>query len=148
MIFGVLIAAGVLAYQSSVLGPGNPSSTNDPRTSLESETSGAPDVIYQVLFSVGDELLGSPTVAGQFGREVRAEIKGVMRVTMFTGERDQTGKYYTSATMQLFQGDAWQPAKEMSMKSDLKFTPSFEHTVEGTAYRFVVMPRLIVPPAQ
>lgn len=148
MTFGVLIAAGVLAYQSSVLGQAEQSNTSDRSTASGPATPGTPDVIYQVFFSAGEELLGSPTVAGQFGREVRVEITNVMRATMFTGERDQDGKFYTSATMQVFRDNAWQPATEMSMKSDLAITPSFEHTVEGTPYRFVVMPRLIVPAAR
>jgi hypothetical protein len=47
----------------------------------------------------------------------------------------------------VFRDYAWQPAKKMSMRSTLAFTPSFEHTVEGTPYRFVIRPRLIVPAA-
>lgn len=147
MIFGVLIAAGALAYQSSVPIQAEPASTRDPGAALEAATSGPPDLVYQVHFSAGDELLASPTVASQFGRWVRVEIPGLMRVSMLTGERDQDGEFYTSATMQVFQDNAWQPAKEMSMRSKLEFTPSFEYSVEGTPYRFVIMPRLIVPAA-
>lgn len=147
MIFGVLIAAGILAVQSSVPGQAEPASTSDRRTASEAAASGRPDVVYQVLFSAGDELLAAPTVASQFGRWVRTEIPGLMRVTMLTGERGQDGKFYTSATMQVFRDSAWQPAEEMSMMSTLTATPSFEHTVEGTPYRFVIMPRLIVPAA-
>lgn len=147
MIFGVLVAASVLAYQSSVPGQAEQFNTSDQRTASESATSGSSDVTYQVLFSAGDELLASPTVVSQFGRWVRVEIPDLMRVTLLTGERDQDGKFYTSATMQVFHDNAWQPAKEMSMKSDLASTPSFEHTVEGTPYRFVILPRLIVPAA-
>ena len=147
MILGALIVAGVLAYQSSVTSQVEQSNATDHRSASVSATSVRPDVIYQVFFSASDELLGSPTVVGQFGREVRVEIPDVMRVTMFTGERDLDGKFYTSAKMQVFRDNAWQPAKEMSMKSSLAITPSFEHTVEGTPYRFVVMPRLIVPAA-
>ncbi len=147
MVFGVLIAAGVIAFQSSVPGQAEHSSMRDPGTAPESATSGPPDVVYQVLFSAGDELLASPTVVSQFGRWVRVEIPGLMRVTMLTGERDPDGKFYTSATMQLFQDNAWQPAKEMSMMSTLTSTSSFEYSVEGTPYRFVIMPRLIVPAA-
>ncbi|MBW8304912.1 MAG: helix-turn-helix transcriptional regulator, partial [Brevundimonas sp.] len=138
MIFGVLIAAGVLAYQTSVPGQAEQSNTRDPSPASEPATSGPPDVVYQVLFSAGDELLAAPTVASQFGRWVRAEIPGLMRVTMLTGERGPDGKFYTSATMQVFRDNAWQPAKEMSMMSTLASTPSFEHSVEGTPDRFVI----------
>ena len=147
MIFGVLIAAGVLAYQSSVPSQPEQSSASHHRTASESVASGPPDVVYQVFFSEGDELMASPTVAGHFGREVRVEIPDLMRVTLSTGERDRDGNFQTSATMQVFRDHAWQTAKEMSMRSTLAFTPSFEHTVEGTPYRFVIMPRLIVPAA-
>ena len=147
MTFGVLIAAGALAMQSTAPGQVEQSSTGDRQTASVSSTSGLPNVAYQVLFSEGDELLAAPTVVGQFGRWVRVEIPDLMRVTMLTGERDQDGRFYTSATMQVFHDDAWQPAKEMSMRSTLAFTPSFEHTVEGSPYRFVIRPRLIVPAA-
>lgn len=54
---------------------------------------------------------------------------------------DQEGRSFTSAKMAIFQDNAWQPPKEMSM------TPSFEYTVPDAPYRFVVMPRKIVPAA-
>lgn len=148
MIFGVLIAAGVLAYQSSVPSQAEQASTRDPGAAPEAATSGPPDVVYQVLFSEDGEILAAPTVAGQFGRWVRVEIPDLMRVTLLTGEREQDGRFYTHATMQLFRYNAWQPPKEMSMKAALEFTPSFEYSVEGTPYRFVITPRLIVPAAE
>jgi len=148
MIFGVLIAAGVLAFQSSVPIQAEQSNTGSLRIASESTPSGPPDLVYQVLFTADDELLASPTVASEFGRWVRVEVPDLMRVTMFTGQRGQDGKFYTAATMQVFRDNAWQPAKELSMRSTLAFTPSFEHSVEGTPYRFVIMPRLIVPAAE
>ncbi|MFW2341661.1 hypothetical protein [Brevundimonas sp.] len=105
------------------------------------------DVTYQVVFQKGDQVLGSPTVSGQFGREVLIEIANTMRVTVVAGEPDEEGQSLASASMAIFEDDAWQPAKVMSMTATLSATPSFEYSVEGTSYRFVVMPRLIVPPA-
>jgi hypothetical protein len=61
---------------------------------------------------------------------------------------DQEGRSFTSAKMAIFQGNAWQPAKEMSMEAYLSMTPSFEYTVPDAPYRFVVMPRRIVPASQ
>lgn len=147
MIFGVLIAAGVLAYQSSVPGQAEQAGTRAPGGAPEAAASGPPDLVYQVHFSAGDDLLAAPTVASQFGRWVQVEIPGLMRVSLLTGERNPDGEFYTSATMQVFQDNAWQPAKEMSMMSRLELTPSFEYSVEGTPYRFVIMPRLIVSAA-
>jgi len=105
------------------------------------------DVTYQVVFQKGDQVLGSPTVSGQFGREVQIEIANAMRVTVVAGEPDEKGQSLTSASMAIFEDNAWQPAKVMSMTATLSATPSFEYSVEGTSYRFVVMPRLIVPAA-
>lgn len=147
MTIGVLIAAGALAYLTSVPGQAETAPAGDLQTAPVAATSGPADVTYQVLFMVDGEILGAPTVAGRFGREVQVDFSDVMRVTLFTGERDQDGKFYTSAVMQVFRDNAWQTVGEVSMRSKLKFTPSFEHSVEGTPYRFVVMPRLIVPAA-
>ncbi len=146
MTLGVLIAAGVLAWQTSVPAQADPSATPDSGAS-EAVAAQSPDVIYQVIFQRGEDRLGSPTVVGQYGREVRVEIPNTMRVTMVTEEPGQDGRSYTTATMSLFQDNGWKFVKEMSMTSLLSSTPSFEHSVEGTSYRFVVMPRLIVPPA-
>jgi DNA-binding CsgD family transcriptional regulator len=147
MIFSVLIAAGVLAYQTSVPGQAEPVGPGDPGTAREAAASGPPDLVYQVRFSAGDDLLAAPTVASQFGRWVQVEIPGLMRVSLLTGERDPDGHVHTSATMQVFQDNAWQPAREMSMLSRLESAPSLEYSVEGTAYRFVILPRLIARPA-
>lgn len=147
MTIGVLIAAGALAYLTSVQGQAEIAPPGDLQTAMVAATSGPADVTYQVFFMVDGEILGAPTVAGQFGREVRVEMPEVMRVTLFTGDRGQDGKFRTSAVMQLFRDNAWQTVREVSMRSKLEFTPSFEYSVEGTPYRFVIMPRLIVPAA-
>lgn len=147
MIVGVLIVAGVLAHQSSVPSQADAVPVSDSRNALLAAEPARSDVIYQVLFKEGDAFLGSPTVLGQFGREVRVEIPNRMRVIMITGQPGLAGKFSTSAKMAIYQDGAWQPEKEMLMKADLSSTPSFEHTVDGTPYRFVIMPRLIVPSA-
>lgn len=147
MTFGVLIAAGMLAWQTSVPAEADPSYRSSSGPLQTSATARFPDITYQVIFLRGEEWLGSPTVLGQFGREVRVEIPNTMRVNMITHAPAQDGRAYTSATMSLFQDDAWKPVKTMSMNAILSATPSFEYSVDGTPYRFVVMPRLIVPPA-
>ncbi len=147
MTFCVLIAAGVLAYLTSVPGPAERGPASHLQAAPVAAAPAAADVTYQVLFMVDGEILGAPTVAGRFGQEVQVEFSDLMRVTLFTGERGEDGKFYTSAVMRVFRDNAWQTVREVSMRSKLEFTPSFEHTVEGTPYRFVVMPRLIVPAA-
>ena len=115
--------------------------------SLQPEVANHSDVTYRVIFRNGDQALGSPTVLGQFGQEVEVEISNLMRVTMVTERPDQAGLSHTSARMAIFRDNRWQPERRMSMDADLSATPSFEHTVEGTSYRFVIMPRLVAPVA-
>jgi beta-lactamase regulating signal transducer with metallopeptidase domain len=121
--------------------PANPQNADRNREVLR------PDVVFQVIFSKAGERLSTPTVVGQFGQEVRAEIAKTMRVEALVEKPDQNGESFTSAKMAIFQNGAWQPAKVISMTAKLSGTPSFEYSVDGTPYRFVVMPRLIVPAA-
>jgi beta-lactamase regulating signal transducer with metallopeptidase domain len=107
----------------------------------------APDVVFQVIFMKDGEYLASPTVVGKFGQEVRLEIPNVMRVSTFAEAPNHEGLSFTSARMAVYQNGTWQPAKEMTMQAHLSLTPSFEYSVPDTPYRFVVMPRRIVPAA-
>jgi hypothetical protein len=104
-----------------------------------------PDVVFTVIFRKDGELLAAPTVLGEFGRELCVEIPNVIRAQVLAMAPNQEGKSFTSAKMAIFQGNAWQPPKEMSMEAHLTMTPSFEYTVPDSPYRFVVMPRRIVP---
>ena len=106
-----------------------------------------PDVVFTVIFLKGGEYLASPTVLGEFGREVRVEVPNEMRALVLALAPDQEGRSFTSAKLAIFQDNVWQPAKEMSMEAYLSKTPSFEYSVPGTPYRFVVMQRRIVPAA-
>jgi hypothetical protein len=106
-----------------------------------------PDVVFTVIFLKDGKHLATPTVLGEFGREVRVEVPNAMRALVLALAPNQEGRSFTSAKMAIFQDNAWQPPKEMSMEAYLSMTPSFEYSVQGTPYRFVVMPRLIVPAA-
>jgi hypothetical protein len=106
-----------------------------------------PDVVFTVLFLKDRKHLASPTVLAEFGREVRVEVPNEMRALVLAQAPDQEGRSLTSAKLAIFQDNAWQPPEEMSMEAYLSMTPSFEYSVPGTPYRFVVMPRRIVPPA-
>jgi beta-lactamase regulating signal transducer with metallopeptidase domain len=107
----------------------------------------APDVVFQVVFMKDGEYLASPTVVGKFGQEVRLEIPNAMRVSTFAEAPNNEGLSFTSAKMAVYKNGTWQPAKEMTMQAHLSMTPSFEYSVPDTLYRFVVMPRSIVPAA-
>jgi len=104
-----------------------------------------PDVVFTVIFKKDGNFLAAPTVLGEFGREVRLEVPNVMRALVLAMAPDEEGRSFTSAKMAIFQDNEWQPPKEMSMEANLSMTPSFEYTVPNALYRFVVMPRRIVP---
>jgi hypothetical protein len=104
-----------------------------------------PDVVFTVMFKKDGEVLATPTVIGEFGCEVTIEIPNVMRALVLAMTPDAEGLSFTSAKMAIFRDNVWQPPQEMSMKAHLSMTPSFEYTVPGAPYRFVVMPRRIVP---
>lgn len=104
-----------------------------------------PDVVFTVVFRKDGEFLAAPTVLGEFGRELSVEIPEIMRAQVLAMAPDREGRSFTSAKMAIFRDGAWQPPKEMSMEARLSMTPSFEYTVPDAPYRFVVMPRSIVP---
>jgi len=104
-----------------------------------------PDVVFTVIFRKDGEFLAAPTVLGEFGRELCVEIPELMRAQVMAMAPNQEGRSFTSAKMAVFQDNAWQPAKEMSTEAHLSMTPSFEYTVPDTPYRFVVMPRRVIP---
>jgi hypothetical protein len=104
-----------------------------------------PDVVFTVMFKKDGQVLATPTVIGEFGHEVTVEVPNIMRALVLAMAPDQQGLSFTSAKMAIFQDNAWQSPKEMSMKAHLSMTPSFEYTVPEAPYRFVVMPRRIVP---
>lgn len=105
------------------------------------------DVVYIVLFLKDGAVLSAPTVAGQYGREVRVEVANLMRAELSAERPDADSQSLTTAKLAVFKDGVWQPPKIMSMKTTLTMTPSFEYSVEGTPYRFVVMPRKLVPAA-
>ena len=106
-----------------------------------------PDVVFTVLFLKDGQYLASPTVLGEFGREVRLEVPNEMRALVLVEAPGQDGLSFTSAKLAIFQKGSWQPPEELTMEANLTRTPSFEYSVPGTTYRFVVMPRRIVPAA-
>ena len=104
-----------------------------------------PDVVFTVVFKKDGEFLAAPTVLGEFGRELCLEIPELMRAQVMAMAPNQEGRSFTSAKMAVFQDNAWQEPKEMSMEAHLSMTPSFEYSVPDTSYRFVVMPRRVIP---
>jgi hypothetical protein len=107
-----------------------------------------PDVVFTVIFRKDGEFLSAPTVLGEFGRELCVEIPELMRAQVMAMAPNQEGRSFTYAKMAIFQDNAWQASKEMSMEANLSMTPSFEYTVPETSYRFVVMPRRVILASQ
>lgn len=108
-----------------------------------------PDVAYNVLFLKDGQLLAARTVVGPFGRTLRVEAGDAMRVDVLADAPKGEGPggtpmSFTSAKMALRENGAWRTVKDVSMDAALNMTPSFEYSIEGTPYRFVVMPRRIV----
>jgi hypothetical protein len=104
-----------------------------------------PDVVFTVIFKKDGEFLAAPTVVGEFGRELSVEIPNMMHAQVSAMAPDQEGKSFTTAKLAIFRDNAWQPAKEMSMEAHLSMTPSFEYSVPDAPYRFIVMPRRVIP---
>ena len=141
----VLLLAGLLAQQS-VTHSTKPDERG-PQISTSSMPAAEPDVVYQVLFLRDGDYLASPTVAGQYGREVRVELPNAMRVVVSAEAPDNEGRSFATARMSLFTDGDWRDVRTMSMRAVLTATPSFEYSVDGTPYRFVVMMRKLVPAA-
>jgi hypothetical protein len=104
-----------------------------------------PDVVFTVIFRRDGELLAAPTVLGEFGSELYVEIPDLMSAQVLAMAPNHEGRSFTSAKMAICLDNVWQPAKEMSMEAHLSMTPSFEYTVPDAPYRFVVMPRRVLP---
>ncbi len=85
-----------------------------------------PDVVFTVIFKKDENYLASPTVLAEFGSEVCVEVPNVMRALVLAMAPDEEGRSFTSARMAIFQDNAWQPPKEMSMEAYLSATPSLE----------------------
>jgi hypothetical protein len=64
-----------------------------------------PDLVYTVIFLNDKKYLASPTVLGEFGREVRVEIPGEMRVLVLAMAPNQDGRFFTSKTPAARAGD-------------------------------------------
>ena len=105
-------------------------------------------VMFKVVLLKDGSVVASPSVVGEFGREMIVELAQTMKVVAIASAPNSQGHSLTAVKLSLFEGGAMQPGKEMSMLADLSKTPSFEYSVPGTAYRFVVMPRQVTLPAK
>lgn len=103
-------------------------------------------VMFKVVLLRDGAVVASPSVVGEYGREVTVELAQTMKVVAIAARPDSEGHSLTAVKLSLFESGAMQPGKEMSMLADLSKTPSFEYSVPGTPYRFVVMPRQVMLP--
>lgn len=100
-------------------------------------------VVFKVTLLKDGQVVASPSVVGEFGREVTVELAQTMRVVAVASAPNREGHSLTSVKLSLFESGTMQPGKELSMLADLSKTSSFEYSVPGTPYRFVVMPRQV-----
>ena len=103
-------------------------------------------VMFNVVLLKDGKIVASPGVVGEFGKEVTVEITQTFKVVGLASVPDAEGHSLTAVRLSLFENGAMQPLKEMSMLADLTKTPSFEYSVPGTTYRFVVRPRQVKLP--
>lgn len=103
-------------------------------------------VMFKVVLLNGGKVVASPSVVGEFGREVTVELAQTMKVVAVASTPNTEGHSLTAVKISLFEGGAMQPAKEMSLLADLSRNPSLEYSVPGTSYRFVVTPRQVKLP--
>jgi len=103
-------------------------------------------VMFKVVLLNDGKVVASPSVVGEFGREVTVELAQTMKVVAVASRPNTEGHSLTAVKLSLFEGGAMQPAKELSMLADLSKTPSLEYSVPGTAFRFVVTPRRVKLP--
>lgn len=103
-------------------------------------------VMYKVVLLKDGKAVASPSVVGEFGREVTVELAHTMKVIAVFSAPDNEGHSLTALKLSIFESGAMQPEKEMSMLADLSKSPSFEYSVPGTTYHFIVAPRLVKLP--
>ena len=105
-------------------------------------------VMFKVVLLDDGKVVASPSVVGEFGREVTVDLAQVMKVVAVASKPNSEGHSLTAVRLSLFEGGVMQPGKEMSMLADLSKAPSFEYSVPDTRYRFVVEPRQVALPRQ
>jgi hypothetical protein len=88
-----------------------------------------PEVVFQVFFLKDRAPLATPTVVGEFGRELCVEVPDAMRVLVSAQAPDPDGRSLTIAKMSLYRDVKWQLEQEMSMRPYLSMTPFEEHVV-------------------
>lgn len=99
-------------------------------------------VSFDVVLLNDGKVVASPRVVTAFGQETTIELPRLMKVAAVAAAPNSEGRALTSVKMSVYQDGAMGPEQSMSMLADLTKTPSFEYSVPGTTYRFVVMPRM------
>jgi hypothetical protein len=108
---------------------------------------GSPDLMVQVVLWRAGDVADVAVVAGAYGEDVWIELAELGRVRVHAARPDAEGRSVIHARAALLKGEDWLIVRDMEMRADLARLPSFETSIEGTPYRFVIMPRRIMPPA-
>jgi hypothetical protein len=114
---------------------------------LSTMASAAQDgVMFEIQLLNDGKVVASPSIVAEFGREVTVELPQTMKVVAVASAPNSEGHSMTAVKLSLFTSGAMQPEKESSMLADLSKAPSFEYSIPGTAYRFIVMSRKVKLP--
>jgi hypothetical protein len=103
-------------------------------------------VRFDVVLLRDGAVIASPSVLAEFGKSVTVELAQLMRVEAVASAPEGDGRSATSVKLFLFDHGRMMPVQEMSMRAQLKATPSFEYTVPDTKVKFIVMPRSVSLP--
>jgi DNA-binding CsgD family transcriptional regulator len=141
---GSLTAAALLGYVSSEPVVQKASGASPGRYV---DAVGSPDLMVQVVLWRAGDVADVAVVAGAYGEDVWIELAELGRVRVHAARPDAEGRSVIHARAALLKGEDWLIVRDMEMRADLARLPSFETSIEGTPYRFVIMPRRIMPPA-
>jgi hypothetical protein len=102
--------------------------------------------MFEVRLLNRGEIVASPSVVAEYGREVTVEVPKTMRVVAVASAPNGDGHSMATVKLSLFAGGKMQRPEESSMLADLSKARSFEYVVKGTSYRFVVLSRKVALP--
>ena len=108
----------------------------------------ADGVKFDVVLLKEGAIVAKPSAIAEFGHPVILELGQLMKVIAVADAPGDDGRSETSVKPYLFTDGQMKPVQEMSMRAQLKATPSFEYTVPGTTTKFIVMPRRVALPGR
>jgi hypothetical protein len=103
-------------------------------------------VAFRITLRENAFAVAKTTLTGEFGKELTVEVRQLMKVVAIASLPNSEGQSLITAKLSVFYNGAMQPPNEMSMLADLSKSPSFNYSVPGTGYNFIVTPRSATVP--